>query len=76
MIKGKFGLGNELIEVIVKNNNILFYDVLSQKTTTIEGLKISKAGVLLEFPELKKDPEWKRKSIENLKKQKKRINTH
>jgi len=36
-------------------------------TTTLEGLKFSKAGVLIEFPDLKNNKEWKEIAINRLK---------
>jgi len=55
------------VEVVVDGNQLLFYDTSSQMTTTLEGLKFSKAGVLIEFPDLKNNKEWKEIAINRLK---------
>lgn len=68
MIKITMRLGGDLLEVIVRGNELLFYDTNSQMTTTIEGVRLSKAGVIKEFPDLKDDPEWKKKAIDRFKK--------
>lgn len=67
MIRGIFQLGGENQEVIVKGNELLFFDISSGTMTTIEGLRLSKSGSLKEFPDLKNDDEWKKKTIERLK---------
>lgn len=67
MWKGTFKIGGEVIEVVIKGNELYFYDTSSRMTTTLEGLKISKAGVLIEFPDLKDDKEWKAKAVERFK---------
>lgn len=67
MILGVFSLAGEQIEVIVKNEELLFRDSATQITTTIEGLKLSKSGALKEFPDLKNNNEWKKIVIEKLK---------
>ena len=66
MIKGNFRLGNDVVEVIIKGNDLMFADT-SGMITTVEGLKLSKAGVIKEFPDLENDKEWKKKAIERLK---------
>lgn len=43
--------------------------------TSIEGLKLSKQGCLKEFPDLKDDNEWKKKTIERFKEKMKEFNT-
>lgn len=67
MWKGTFKIGGEVIEVVVDQTQLLFYDTSSQMTTSLEGLKLSKAGVLIEFPDLEGDKEWKKKAIERFK---------
>jgi hypothetical protein len=68
MIKGTFRIGGENQEVIVKGNQLLFFDISSGTMTTIEGLRLSKIGSLKEFPDLRDDDEWKKKTIERFKK--------
>ena len=67
MLKGTFKIGGEVIEVVIDGNQLLFYDTSSQMTTPLEGLKLSKAGILIEFPDLEGDKEWKVKAIDRLK---------
>jgi hypothetical protein len=43
--------------------------------TTIQGLKLSKAGCIKEFPDLKNDDDWKLKSINRLKEKMKTYKT-
>lgn len=67
-IKGTFRLGGELIEVIVDGENVMFNDVATNTISTIEGLQLSKQGVIKQFPDLKDDENWKRKAIMRFKK--------
>ena len=54
-----FQLGPEIVEVRIDNNNILFRNNDSNGMfTTIEGLKLSKVGVIREFPDLKDNNDW------------------
>lgn len=64
---GTFKLGGEVVKVVVDGNNLFFNDTSSQMTTTVEGLKFSKAGVLIEHPDLENNKEWKQIAIDRLK---------
>lgn len=75
MILGTFQLGGDQIEVIIDAGNTMFRDTSSGTTTTIHGLKLSKAGVIKEHPDLKYDYEWKDKAIDRLKKHIKEFKT-
>lgn len=75
MIKGLFKLAGDIQEVIIKGNELLFFDINSGMMTTIEGLRLSKAGSIKEFPDLKEDEEWRKKTIERLKQKMKSLNT-
>ena len=66
-IKLTVKLGGEIFEVIVNQTELLFYSINSQSFTTIKGLKISKGGVLKEFPDLEDNPNWKDIALERLK---------
>ncbi len=66
MIKATFEFGGSNQEVVIRGNELLFFDIDSGMMTTIDGLKLSKAGCLKEFPDLKDDDEWKKKTIERL----------
>ncbi len=75
MIIGVFELGSDIVETIVDKDNIMFRDASSGTTTTIHGLKLSKAGVIKEHPDLKDSEDWKKKAIERLKEHIKKFNT-
>ena len=72
---GTFKLGGEIIEVIIDADNTMFRDTSSGTTTTIHGLKLSKAGVMKEHPDLKDDQEWREKAINRLKEHIKKFKT-
>jgi len=67
MIKGTFRIGGDLLDVVINNNNILFTDA-SGVITTIEGIRLSKSGIIKENPDLANDDDWKKKGIERFKK--------
>lgn len=67
MIKATFKLGGNSQEVIIRRNELLFFDVSSGMMTSVEGLRISKSGSVKEFPDLENDDEWKKKTIDRLK---------
>ena len=67
MIKGTFKLGSEVSEVIIRGNELLFFDVSSGQMTNIAGLKLSRVGCVKEFPDLKNDEDWRLKTIERFK---------
>jgi len=65
-IRAVFRLGGELVSTIVDGTNVMFLDS-NGVVTTIEGLKISKSGVIKEFPELENNEEWRKIAIERFK---------
>ena len=75
MILSVYKLGSEVMEVVIDRNNLMFRDTSSQMITTIEGIRILKAGVLKEHPDLKDDVEWKKKAVERLKEHMNKMNT-
>ena len=75
MIKLTLRLGGENQEVIIRGNELLFFDIGSGMMTTIEGLKLSKVGSIKEFPDLKEDDDWKKKTIKRLKQKMKTFKT-
>lgn len=75
MIKLTLRLGGENQEVIIRGNELLFFDIPSGAITTLEGLKLDKSGALKEFPDLKDDDDWKKKTIERLKEKMKGFKT-
>ena len=75
MIISVYEMGSDVVEVIVDSNNIMFRDTSSGTTTTIHGLRLNKAGVIKEHPDLKDDEDWKKKAIERLKQHVKKFKT-
>lgn len=75
MIKSTYRLGGDNTEVIVRRDELMFFDVGAGVMTTLDGLKISKGGVIKEFPDLEEDDEWKKKAIERLKENIKKYKT-
>lgn len=73
MINANFKLGGEIVIIKVEGNSLGFFDVGTGQFTTLDGLRLSKAGVLKEFPDLKNDADWRIKSINRLKKHLKSI---
>lgn len=67
MIKAQFRLAGDIVDVIVRGNELLFMDVGTGMITPITGLRFSKAGVLKEHPDLKDNPDWKKITIDRLK---------
>ncbi|HEC39990.1 hypothetical protein LCGC14_0509550 [marine sediment metagenome] len=68
MITVLFGFGNEKILVIVEGTNVSFCSTqFGAKKTTIDGLQLNHEGVIKEFPDLKEDKEWRKKTIERFK---------
>ena len=45
-------------------DNILFIDLKTNMFAPIEGLRLSKQGVILEHPDLKDNPDWKQIAIQ------------
>lgn len=75
MINAQFRLGGDIVCVKIEGNSLLFLDVGTGMATTVEGLKFSKAGVLLEHPDLKNKIEWKKEAIKRLKEHIKQFKT-
>lgn len=67
MYKASFRFGGDIIDAIYSNGSLMFLDVSTGILTTIEGLKISKQGVIKEFPDLEGNEDWKKISIERFK---------
>ena len=75
MIFGNFRLGGDEVEVIVDKDNLMFRDTTSGTMTTIHGIRLNKAGVIKEHPDLKDDDDWRKKAIERLKEHTKKFPT-
>lgn len=76
ILKGTFQFGQDIIECVIDGNNLMFMDVSTGMITTPEGLRISRDGVNKEFPDLKNDDDWKKKTIERLKEHIKKFDTN
>ena len=74
MIKGTFRLGGDLLDVVIDNGNVMFTDA-SGVITTIEGIRLSKSGVIKEHPDLKYDKDWRLKTIKRFKEHMKKMKT-
>lgn len=76
MIDIIFQLGNEIIFVRVDGNNIKFANsTYGNQWANIDGLKLNKAGVLKEFPDLNNNNDWKKISIDRFKMKIKSLNS-
>ena len=75
MINGTFKLAGDLVSVKIEGNSLAFFDISTGQMTTLEGLRMSKAGVLKEFPDLKHEIDWRKIAIERLKTHMKTIET-
>jgi len=69
-----FKYGGDNIFVIIEGNVLMFLDA-NNNITTLDGLKISRSGVIEEFPDLKDDEDWKKKGLERLKQHIKKFDT-
>jgi len=74
MIRGTFRIGGDLLDVVIDGNNILFTDA-SGVITTIEGIRLSKSGIIKENPDLIDDDDWKAKGIKRFKEYVNKIKT-
>jgi len=70
-----FVLGSETIEVRIQNSNVYFRTAQLQQFVDIGGLKLDKAGVIKEFPDLKDNKEWKEEVIKRFKEKIKKMKT-
>ncbi len=68
MITLLFGFGNEKVLISVNGTEIYFSSTaFGVQKAPIEGLSLSKLGVIKEFPDLEGDDEWRKKAIERFK---------
>lgn len=76
MIGVIFQFGNELVEVRVNDEQVLFRTrQFGGAFATIDNLRLSKVGCIKEFPELKNNPEWRKITIERFKEKIKALKT-
>ena len=65
MIGVIFQFGSEYVEVIIRDNKVLFKtNQFGGAFVPIQGIKLSKQGVVKEFPDLKEREDWKKIAIE------------
>lgn len=69
-----FGFGSETLEVRVMGNDVYFRTSQFMQFTTIDGLKLSKVGVIKEFPDLKGNDDWNKIAISRFKEKIKKMN--
>ena len=71
-----FQLGPEIVEVRVNGNDILFRNNQTNGMfATIDGLKLSKVGVIKEHPDLKDNEDWQNIARERFKEKIKNMKT-
>ena len=59
-----FQQGSNRMAIRIIGSNVLFIDLSSNMLSPIEGLKLSRQGVIKEYPDLKDNPQWKQIAIE------------
>lgn len=69
MIEILFRHGGDVILVRIAGNNVEFGNTAQGgMLSTIDGLNISRSGVMRQFPDLKGQPDWKEQAIKRFKK--------
>ena len=68
MIEIIFAYFGDYIIVKIRGNSVLFGNTSNgAQLAPIEGLQLSYSGIIKEFPDLKDDPEYKKKAIARFK---------
>lgn len=62
-----FQLGGDIVITEVDGNSVMFLDGATGMVAPIEGLRINRAGVIKEFPDLDNDEDWRKKAIDRFK---------
>lgn len=75
IINATFKLAGDVVSIKVEGNSLFFFDVGSGQIAPLEGLRMSKAGVLKEHPDLENNPDWRKIAIERLKEHMKKKET-
>ncbi len=76
MIEAIFQFGPDIILVRVSGNQILFGNTSQgAQMAPLSGLKLSKSGVIKEFPELEDNPNWNGVAVEKFKEKIKELKT-
>jgi hypothetical protein len=64
MIEVIFFFGTEIVMVRIRGNHVTFVNsAFGSMEATLEGLKLSRSGVIKEFPDLKDNPNWNIEAI-------------
>lgn len=76
MIDVLFSFGNETVLVRIDGSNIhLANSEYGAMMATIDGIRLSKSGVIKEFPDLADDNDWRAKAIYRFKEKLKSFST-
>jgi len=75
MITATFKLAGQQVSIKIEGNSLSFFDVNTGMVSTIEGLKLSKSGVIKEHPDLEDNEDWRKIAIKRLKEYMKKIKT-
>lgn len=73
MITTTFAFGNDIRNIIIRDNELYFCEIQNNHISTISGLKLDRAGVFREHPDLKDNKAWKEIAIKRFKKKFKSI---
>lgn len=64
MISAMFTFGTEVVLVVVKGHEVTFGSTgYGTQMAPLSGLKLDKAGVEKEFPDLKDNPNWRTEAV-------------
>lgn len=76
MISAMFTFGTETILVVVKGHDVTFGNTLyGAQMAPLKGLKLDRAGVEREFPDLKDNPAWREEAVKRFSDKIKTLNT-
>lgn len=70
-----FQFASEHIEVNIKGNSVLFRTSQFMQFASIDGIRLNKAGVIKEFPDLKENKDWQDIARERFKDKIKKMKT-
>lgn len=73
MIGAILSQGTRIYRIVVNGNSIVFND--GQQEATINNLKLSKSGVIKEFPDLNNRDDWREEAIRRFKEKLKKFKT-
>lgn len=70
-----FKLGSDIVEVRIQREKVFFRTSQFTNFGDIDGIKLNKAGVLREFPDLKDNDDWQKIVRERFKEKIKKMKT-